>query len=126
MLSVKDAALAGQLLKSSPTISLRGYRAHRALRSYRLLPQVLRTPARTGPVLAAILLYAYEGCDAEADALSWAQSRQVCSRLQEFLPDAVPAGHRGLMDWLHENLVPEAMQHQNDLAELLGDCLRSG
>ena len=96
------------------------------MRGYRALPQVLRTPARTRPVLEAILVYAYEGCDAKAEALSWTQSLQVCQRLQEFLPDDVPAGHRGLMDWLHENLVPEAMQHQNDLAELLGDCLRSG
>lgn len=107
----------------APVVSLARWRARRALRRFRALPAALRTPARTRPVIDAMLAYAYEGQPA-AGQLGWAGGREVCRRLQECLPPAGP-GDRGLMPWLHEHLLPEALQPGDALVALLDDCLRS-
>ncbi len=107
---------------SCRVVSLRGHRAWRLYRRYRQLPESLRSPTRTRIVAQYILDYAYES--APTDRFDWEASRQVCHRLQEFLPGQHDQDADNLMAWMHENLLPEAMQKPADLEEFVVDYLR--
>ncbi len=107
---------------SCQVVSLRGHRAWRLYRRYRQLPDALRSPIRTRLVAQHVLDYAYES--APKDRFDWEASRQVCQRLQEFLSGERGQSSDDLMAWMHQNLLPEAMQKPEDLEEFVADYLR--
>ncbi len=108
-------------------VSLRRYRAHQRYRLYRTLPVKLRTPERTEPVLDAILDYAYENVpavDLPGRRAEPGLTRQVCGRLGEFIGSPERRGARPVMEWWHDNLLPEAWLCRDHLEDFVADCLR--
>jgi hypothetical protein len=110
-------------MSTASVVSLRRYRAHRAAERLHRLPPTLRTPARARPALEAILEYAWE----EPLNRAATEPARISRRLEEFVPRAPSGGGQwGLVQWLYDNLVPEAWESPNLLKPLLDDCIRNG
>ena len=111
-------------------VSLRRYRANRLYRKFLGLPISLRTPQRAEGVLSAIFDYAYEHVPIRngrpARAASWEDTRLVSRKLVEFMPADSASDPDEMMQWLHENLVPEAWSSPEYLKDFIHECLRHG
>ena len=110
--------------------SLRRYKAHKHYKQYIMLPSAMRTPDRAEGVLTAIFDYAYEHvdcCDGHPlREASWEETRNVSKKLVEFMPVNGGSDPDEMMQWLHENLVPEAWMSPDYLKDFLHECLRHG
>jgi hypothetical protein len=115
------------MARQTAPVSLRRYRAHQRYRRYRNLPVELRTPERTEPLLDAIFDYAYENVPANEirDRVNEpGLTRQVCWRLGEFITGSEQTDTLPVMDWWHENLLPEVWLSRDHLEDFVVDCLR--
>ena len=117
-------------MSSDNVISLRRFRAHKHYRHFVSLPSGLRTPERSEPVLQAIFDYAYEHFDYRVGNplhnASWEETRQVSQKLVEFMPITGESDPDSMMQWLHENMVPEAWMSPEYLRDFIHECLRQG
>ena len=115
------------MARETTPVSLRRYRAHQRYRHYRNLPVELRTPERTEPLLDAIFDYAYENVPSNEIRDRVDQpglTRQVCWRLGEFITCPEQTDTMPVMDWWHDNLLPEVWLSRDHLEDFVVDCLR--
>lgn len=111
--------------QAAKIVSLRRFRAYQQYESYNALPQTLRTSERAEPVIEAIFDYAYEHVPRRRPhRLAPDITRQVSRRLDEFIPGEVAPDSLPLMEWLHENMLPEVWLSPDLLRDFVGDCLR--
>lgn len=109
--------------------SLRRYRAQRVYSGYLSLPRSQRTSARSSLLLEAIFEYAYESVPRDrimSDRqirVDGDESRQICERLEEFMPADNNSDVEPFMSWLHDNLLPEAWTYPADMRRLMHDIL---
>ena len=117
-------------MKNANITSLRRYRAQRCFNGYLSLPPSQRTSARSSLVLESIFDYAYESVPRDAIEsltaieLTSDEAREISARLDEFVPKSMHAEAKPIMTWLHENLIPEAWSHPEDIRKLMQDILR--
>jgi hypothetical protein len=110
--------------------SLCHYKAEQEYRRFMSLPSTMRTLERAETVLAAIFNYAYEHIDTKngnpVRNVSWEDTRRVSVKLVEFMPASDVSDPDTTMQWLHENMVPEAWMSPDYLKDFIHECLRHG
>jgi len=117
-------------MKNNHITSLRRYRAQRCFDGYLSLPRSQRTSARSALLLEAVFEYAYEHvprhkvASARQIRIEPDDSRMICKRLEEFLPQSSTSDGARILSWLHENLLPEAWTYPQDMRRLMQDILR--
>ena len=118
-------------MKKKNITSLRKYRAQRCFDNYVSLHPSQRTQARSSLLLEVMFEYAYESVprhkimSAGQISVDADESRQICARLEEFIPRVVSTEGEPIMTWLHDNLVPEAWTYPEDMRNLVRDFLRA-
>ena len=116
-------------MNKNAATSLRKYRAQRCFDGYLSLPPSLRSSARTAPLVEAMFEYAYDHIPRDQVmssgqvSASWEDTQRISQRLEEFLPRSRAQFNEPLMNWLHENLVPEAWTYPEDMRRLVSDLL---
>ena len=110
--------------------SLRRFRAQRCFDGYVSLPTSQRTDARSAMLIGAIFEYAYDHVP-RSQVMSSRQIRvspedaqRISQRLEEFMPRPTAKDGEPIMNWLHENLIPEAWAYPEDMRHLMRDILR--
>lgn len=125
--AAQPSQLDSNVADENTPVSLRRYRAHQHYRRYMTLPGELRTPERTEPVLDAIFDYAYENVPSNERLDRVTEpglTRQVCWRLGEFITRQDQDDSLPVMDWWHDNLLPEVWLSRDHLKDFVVDCLR--
>ena len=81
-------------------------------------------------LIEAIFEYAYDHIP-RSQVLSSRQIRvspedaqRISQRLEEFMPPSTDKDGKPIMNWLHENLLPEAWAYPEDMRSLMRDILR--
>jgi hypothetical protein len=118
-------------MNNKNVVSLRRFRARQCYQRYIRLPVAQRTNARCALVLEAIFDYAYEHVP-RRDRYSRRQvrvtieeSRRISTRLEEFIPPEDNKNTDPIMQWLHDNMLPEAWSHPDELRHFVRECIRN-
>lgn len=117
-------------MKNNGVTSLRKFRAQRYFEGYLSLPASQRTNARAALLIEAIFEYAYDHIpkhqvmSTKRIRVSPDDARRISQRLEEFMPPSACQDGVPIMNWLHENLVPEAWAYPEDMRDLMRDMLR--
>ena len=116
-------------MENNNLVSLRRYRAKKLYDVYFALPSSHRTKKRAARLTDAIIDYAYENVELHGRFqvgpvdVRPGESQRISQRVEEFVFPHAAADPASLMNWLHENMVPEAWTYPEDLRGFVQECL---
>ncbi len=118
-------------MNNNKMVSLRGYKARKLYDRFFSLPSSQRTDERSAQMLEAIFDYAYEHVPKDRRRrngrirVTPEESRRISRRLEEFMVPKSKYDPDSVMNWLHENMVPEAWAYPDDLRSLVREILHN-